>query len=81
MAEQIKEPVFIVTSKTSRKMLPQFMEWRGRTYQFIHLGLHHTTFDGDILIHIFSMVTKEANFQISLNTKTLLWTLEAIETV
>jgi hypothetical protein len=81
MAEQIKEPIYVVTSKTSRNVVPECMIWRGRTYQFLHLGLHHTTFDGDTLIHIFSMCTKEASFQISLNTKTLLWTLVAIEPI
>lgn len=81
MAEQITEPVIVVTSKISRKVLPQVMFWRGRTYQFIHLGLHHTTVDGDTLIHIFSMATAQASFQIALNTKTLLWTLESVETV
>lgn len=81
MAEQIKESVYVVTSKTSRTVIPRSMMWRGRTYEYLTLGLHHTAFDGDTLIHIFSMSTNEANFQISLDTKTLMWTLEAVETV
>jgi len=81
MAELIKEHVCIGTSTINKKIVPELMIWRGHTYQFTELGLHHTTLDGNTLIHIFSMSTQEANFQISLNTKTLLWTLEAIETV
>lgn len=79
MAEFIHEPVYIGTDKTEKAIVPAVMDWRGRTYQFVQLGLHHTTFDGDTLIHIFSMVTTQASFQILLNTKTLLWTLENVE--
>lgn len=81
MAELIKESIFIGTNKASKKMVPEFMIWRGRTYQFTSVGLHHTTYDGDILIHLFSMSSSSACFRISFNSKTLLWTLEAIETV
>lgn len=79
MAELIKEPIYIVTNKASRKMVPEFMIWRGRTYQFTSIGLHHTTYDGDVLIHLFSMTTTSACFRISFNTKTLLWILESME--
>ncbi len=81
MAELIKEPIYIVTNKASRKMVPEFMIWRGRTYQFIAMGFRHITYDGDVLIHLFSMTTTTACFRISFNTKTLLWTLEGVEAV
>jgi len=81
MAELIKESVFIATSKTSRKLLPECMIWRGRTYQFTSVGLRHATYDGDVLIHVFTMTTESACFRISLNSKTLLWTLESVEAV
>jgi hypothetical protein len=79
MAEIITEPVHVRTNVTSLKLLPQSMIWRGRTYQFIQTGLYHTTFDGDTLMHMFSMCTSQASFQIALNSKTLLWTLMAVE--
>ncbi len=76
MAEIIRESIFIETDIMSVKLQPKYMIWRGRTYQFISIGLHHTTYDGDILIHLFSMITTSACFRISFNTKTLFWTLE-----
>lgn len=81
MAELINEPIYIVTNKVSRKMVPEYMIWLGRTYHFTSIGLHHTTYEGDVLIHLFSMITISACFRISFNTKTLLWTLEAIEPI
>ncbi len=81
MAELIKESIYIGTNKARKMMMPEYMIWRGRTYQFTDIGLHHTTYEGDVLIHIFSMSTSGACFRIFFNTKTLLWTLEGMETL
>lgn len=81
MAEKINESICIGTNIHSRTVVPQSMIWRDRTYQFTNMGLHHTTYDGDVLIHLFSMITTSAYFRISFNTKTLLWTLEGVEPV
>jgi len=60
MAELIKESIYIGTNKARKMMMPEYMIWRGRTYQFTDIGLHHTTYEGDVLIHIFSMSTSGA---------------------
>ncbi len=81
MAELIKESINIGTNKARREMVPECMIWRGRTYQFTSIGLHHTTYEGDVLIHLFSMTTTSACFRISFNTNTLLWILESVEAI
>lgn len=81
MSEIIQEPVSIATALTHNTILPSTMLWKQRTYTFLSCSMHYTRFEGDVLLHIFSMTTENACMQIALNTKTLRWTLQEIESV
>lgn len=82
MTEQIHESVSVVSMYHALgSTYPLYMQWRGRKYQFISCGLHHTTHNGDVLLHVFTVNTNAGSFQLVFNTKTLSWILEAIETI
>jgi hypothetical protein len=59
--------------------VPQWVFWRGRTYQITKIGLHHTYCEGRILYHIFSVVSQTLFFRLKFNTENLFWTLEEID--
>ena len=81
MGEIIQEPVTIATTLTHHTVLPSTMLWKQRTYTFLSCSMHYSRFEGDVLLHIFSMITDNACMQIVLNTKTLRWTIAEIESV
>jgi len=81
MSEIIQESVTIATALTHHTVVPSTMRWKQRTYTFLSCGMHYSRFEGDVLLHIFSMITDNACMQIILNTKTLRWTLKEIESV
>ncbi len=81
MGEIIQEPISIATALTHRTILPATMLWKERMYTFLSCSMHYTCFEGDVLLHIFSMTTENACMQVVLNTKTLRWTLKEIESV
>jgi len=81
MAEYINEAVRIATSIQHNSIIPKHIEWKHRQYTCTRCTMHYSIYEGDVLLHIFLMTTKEACMQIALNTKTLLWTIQAIEAV
>ena len=81
MGEIIQEPVTIATALTHHTVLPSTMCWKQRTYTFLSCSMHYSRLEGDALLHIFSMTTENACMQIALNTKTLRWTLNEIESL
>ena len=58
---------------------PTSIVWRGRQYQIIKVGFHHTTHQGRTLFHIFSVTDGASFFKLQLNTETLGWRLMEIE--
>ncbi len=81
MGEIIQEPITIATALTHRTVVPSIMLWKQRTYTFLSCSMHYSRFEGDTLLHIFSMTTENACMQIVLNTKTLRWTIAEIESL
>ncbi len=57
---------------------PISVKWAGRTYPVLKVGLHHKYSDGKILYHIFSVVSNNLFFRLSLNTDNLLWRLQEV---
>lgn len=57
---------------------PQSLFWRGRVYLITQIGLHHTFWEGKILKHVFSVVSDSTAFKLILNTQTLNWKLEEV---
>ncbi|MFH0750058.1 MAG: hypothetical protein V1917_04085 [Candidatus Gottesmanbacteria bacterium] len=79
MADIIEEPVSVATALTSKTMVPERVEWRHHIYTCLRCTMHYTTRDGETLLHVFFMTTKEACMQLIFNTATLRWTIQSIE--
>ena len=80
MLEKIGEKVsvnFIYNHLTGR-MIPRLVKWQNRIYKIQKLGLHYTLYQGNILIHMFSVCDDNHYFLLSFNTQNLHWTLEEI---
>jgi len=52
--------------------------WKGRDYRIDQLGLHHVYSQGDVLFHVFSVISGSTYFRLVLNAQTLLWRLEEV---
>ncbi len=81
MADRIDESVTVATALLSKTIVPERVEWRHHTYICTRCTMQYTSMDGQTLLHVFFMTTKEACMQIVLNTRSLRWTLQAIETL
>lgn len=70
--------VGVVFNHKTRKVIPKWVLWEGKTYQIVKIGLHHTFREGRTLYHVFSVVTKTLFFRLRLDTENLFWRLEEI---
>lgn len=73
-----KVSVKLVSSILHNKVYPEIMYWRGRTYKISKVGLHHFYREGRTLKHIFSVISGQTAFRLSLDTQTLQWKLEEV---
>lgn len=55
--------------------VPLTMHWKNRDYKITKVGLHHSYFEGKILIHIFSCLSSDLFLKLKFNTKYLTWNL------
>ncbi|OGM15414.1 hypothetical protein A2985_04880 [Candidatus Woesebacteria bacterium RIFCSPLOWO2_01_FULL_43_11] len=80
MLEKISAPVSVgfTFDHTTRRVIPKWVIWEGRTYPIEKVGLHHTYRAGRTLFHVFSVASKTLFFRLVLNTDTLHWRLEEI---
>ena len=81
MAEVIDEQVSVnlLFNHLKRSAAPTSLYWRGRRYTITQVGLHHTTWEGRVLLHIFSVTDGTTAFKLELNAETLSWRLLEIE--
>jgi hypothetical protein len=80
MLEHISEKVSVIAVYDAGKgtAMPWRFSWHGRTITISKLGLHHTTYYGRALQHIFSVTDGSLAFRFRLDTETLQWTLEEV---
>jgi len=80
MIQKVSAPVSVNLKYDSRKrqVLPEFIQWDGKSYPVTKLGYHHTYRSGKTLMHVFSVESPSLFFKINLNTDNLQWTLEEI---
>ncbi len=80
MMEKIGEKVSVncVYNHETGKVTPMLLKWKNHLYHIGKVGLHYTLYRGETLIHLFSVCDDDRYFLLSLNTKTLTWTLEEI---
>lgn len=74
MGEVIDEQVSVNFMKA-----PISLYWRGRRYVITKVGLHHTTREGRILLHIFSVTDGTTAFKLELNSELLSWKLLEVD--
>jgi len=80
MIEKIGERVSVslIYNANTGKLLPSHLKWKNQLFYIHQLGLHYTRYEGTTLIHMFSVCDQTHYFLLSLDTKTLHWTLEQI---
>lgn len=80
MADEINEPIsvsLVYDSKTG-KSIPRSIVWKNRLYRVSKLGLHHSYREGDLLLHVFSVVCGSVLFKLVFDTRSLNWRLGEI---
>lgn len=80
MIQKINLPVSVVSIFDHKKQLsyPLKILFEGKTHPLVKLGYHHTSREGRVLYHIFSVVSPSLFFRLKLNTESLSWSLEEI---
>jgi len=78
MHEVINEPIDILVSFGSGKVLPLFFRWRKRKYAVEKMNLVHTKKDGRETIYYFNVSNKTNYFKLSFSTKTLGWKIDEL---
>lgn len=68
--------VKIVYNHHQRSFVPKVIQWEGREYPVIKIGLHHTAREGRTLMHFFSVTTPNLFFRLKFNTDNLNWSVE-----
>lgn len=80
MITKINESISVklVYNHLKKSVKPTEIYWRNRQYVVSRIGLQHTFYSGKILKHVFTVVSGETAFRLSLNTETLHWILEEV---
>lgn len=79
MSNKIGENVSVkFLFNTTNASSPQAVTWNNRLYTIDKIGLHYTVYKGTTLYHLFAVTSNYTYLLLSLNTKTLNWTLEEI---
>ena len=80
MIQKLSESVSVSLTFDSEKrsIRPRAIIWNGRLHAVKKVGLHHKYHKGNILFHVFSVVSNNMFFRLVLNTDNLHWKLEEI---
>ena len=80
MSEKISEKISVnlVYDHSNRTSVPRHIKWKTHVYTITKVGLHYTVFQGNTLLHKFSVCNNDYFFLLSFNTKTLEWLLEEV---
>lgn len=80
MFADINEKVEVIAVFKKSKVFPTSIKWNSNIYKIKKVNLIHKIFDGQTLIHYFSVSDDFNFFRLAFNTKDLDWTLEQIYT-
>ena len=80
MNESINEKISVVTIYDREKgtIQPYQLKWQGKKYTINKIGYYHKIRVGRGMKHIFSVTDGNMFFRLSLDSETLIWTLEHI---
>lgn len=80
MNQTLSEKVSVVSSYNHRtqEVKPVSIAWAGRIYPVLKVGLRHTYRAGTTRYHVFSVVSSQLFFRLTLDTETLHWTVSEV---
>jgi len=76
-SEKINEPISVslLSDYRTHRIVPMRFLWKGKDFRVDQVGLHYVYNQGDVLYHVFSVISGPTYFKLVLNTDTLLWRL------
>jgi hypothetical protein len=80
MISKVSAPVSVEVfyDYQKRKIFIRSICWQGKTYSILTQGFYHHFRKGKTLIHVFSVADNNLSFRLSLNSESLVWTLEEV---
>ncbi len=78
MLEKLDEPIDIIVSFKSQKVMPAFFKWREKTYKIEKINLVHKERDGNDKIYYFSVSDNANFFRLAFFTRDLSWRIEEL---
>jgi hypothetical protein len=78
MLEKVDDPIEVMASFNSRKVMPTFFKWKGKTYHIEKLNLVHKERDGNDKIYYFSVSDKVNYFRLAFFTRDLSWRIQEL---
>jgi len=78
MYEEINESISVVAIFRNGKAIPHSFSWRGRKYLVETVNLEHQEHTGGVLQFCFSIVSAGNSYELSFDSRHLVWTLERI---
>jgi hypothetical protein len=78
MFTDVNEVVEVAVVFRKNKAVPVVLKWNGRSYKIENINLIHQEYEGETLVHCFSVSDNANSFKLSFNTKSLQWVLEQV---
>ncbi|MCL6096291.1 MAG: hypothetical protein M1444_01210 [Patescibacteria group bacterium] len=76
----VHEPLSVYAIFDPEKgLIPTRLVWNKRDYKVSEISIHFTKMIDGALQHIYGIITDGAIFEISFNSKTLLWKVEQVQ--
>ncbi len=78
MHEKIDEPIEVLVSFKTKKIIPSLFRWRGKDYRIEKVNMIHKERDGSDKIYYFSVSDKTNFFRLAYFTRDLSWRIEEL---
>lgn len=75
MYEEVDESIDVITQFSKGKVLPLSFNWQNRPYPIDKIALVHQEYRGEVVVYLFSVVSKGNNYELVFDTKHLSWRL------
>lgn len=80
MYEEINEQIVVVAVFKNGRCLPYSFDWQGRRYKVDQINLEHQERRGDDLLFYFSVTSGGNSYELSFDSRHLVWSLDRIWT-
>jgi hypothetical protein len=81
MIERLKVPVTVLAcfDHRRRQLIIRRITFDGRDHAITSTGMHYAQRNGRTLEHVYCVVSREGAFKLVLNTESLQWTLQEVQ--